>query len=196
MGYGEFNALLNNLEAEVNNAYRTLINDRHTPTPDLLRTALNVFLQKDSGGVKDIISFAEYWVETTDRKPGTKKQLRQAIRNLREFKQATNKSLHFDSIDLDFYDSFIDFLNKKSYGKNTIGTLIKNVKVFMNEAIDRKLTQNLQFKNKRFKTVEEPTETIYLNEGEIKWLYALDLSQNTKLEKVRDLFIIGCYTGL
>lgn len=66
----------------------------------------------------------------------------------------------------------------------------------MNEAVDRKLTNNLQFKNKRFKTVEEPTETIYLTEAEISRLFNLDLFSNSRLEKVRDLFIIGCYTGL
>ncbi|RYZ84130.1 MAG: site-specific integrase, partial [Proteobacteria bacterium] len=193
----EFNGVLNNLQAEVNEAYRTLLNDRKAVTPDLLRVSLNVFLQKhDTASSKDLISFAEYIVESTDRSKGTKKQLKQAIRNLQEFKFFSKRSMHFDSIDLDFYDEFVDFLIKKNYGKNTIGTLIKNLKVFMNEAVDRKLTQNLQFKNKRFKTVEEPTENIYLTEKELKRLYGLDLSDNTRLEKVRDLFIIGCYTGL
>jgi integrase len=195
--YGEFNTLLNNLEGEVNEAYRKLINDRKVPTPDLLRIPLNIFLNKDnSSSSKDLISFADYIVESTDRSKGTKKQLKQAIRNLREFKQASKRSMHFDSIDLEFYDAFVDFLTKKNYGKNTIGTLIKNLKVFMNEAVDRKLTTNLQFKNKRFKTVEEPSETIYLNEKEINRLYTLDLDSNPRLEKVRDLFIIACYTGL
>lgn len=194
--YAEFNTLLGNLETSVNNAFRKLLNDRLTPTPELLRPSLDEVLQKDNGQTKDLISFSETWVNGTDRKPGTKKQLRQAIRNLREFKQASNRSLHLDSIDLDFYDQFISFLNGKNYGRNTIGTLIKNVKVFMNEAVDRKLTNNLQFKNKRFKTVEEPSETIYLTETEISLIYQLDLSNNTRLDKVRDLFIIACYTGL
>jgi integrase len=66
----------------------------------------------------------------------------------------------------------------------------------MNEAVDRNLTTNLQFKNKRFRTVEEPSETIYLTEKEIKRIHDLDLSDNVRLEKVRDLFIIACYTGL
>lgn len=195
--YGEFNALLNNLQGIVGDEYRRLINDRKTPTPDLLRVALNLFLQKgDSSSSKDLISFAEYIVENTDRSHGTKKQLKQAIRNLREFKFYSKRSLHYDSIDLDFYDEFVDFLIKKNYGKNTIGTLIKNLKVFMNEAVDRKLTQNLQFKNRRFKTVEEPTENIYLTEKEIQRIYELDLSSIQRLDKARDLFIIGCYTGL
>lgn len=196
--YGEFNQLLKNLSGIVADEYRTLINDKKTPTPDLLKVPLNLFLQKGDNHAhqKDLISFAHYIVESTDRSKGTKKQLKQAIRNLQEFKFFSKRSLHFDSIDLDFYDEFVDFLTKKNYGKNTIGTLIKNVKVFMNEAVDRKLTTNLQFKNRRFKTVEEPTETIYLNEKELKKICDLKLAKNPRLDRTRDLFIIGCYTGL
>lgn len=195
--YGEFNGILNNLQSIVGDEYRKLINDRKVPTPDLLKVPLNIFLNKGhSQSAKDLISFADYIVENTDRSHGTKKQLKQAIRNLREFKFYSKRSLHFDSIDLDFYDEFVDFLIKKNYGKNTIGTLIKNVKVFMNEAVDRKLTQNLQFKNRRFKTVEEPTENIYLSEKELQMLYKLDLSTSPRLDRTRDLFLIGCYTGL
>lgn len=196
--YGEFNGILNNLSSIAGDEYRRLINDQKTPTPDLLKVPLNIFLQKGDSNShqKDLISFADYIVESTDRSHSTKKQLKQAIRNLREFKFFSKRSLHFDSIDLDFYDEFVEFLIKKNYGKNTIGTLIKNVKVFMNEAVDRKLTQNLQFKNRRFKTVEEPTENIYLPEKELKRLLALDLTGVQRLDRTRDLFLIGCYTGL
>ena len=37
-GYGEFNGLLNKLEASVNDDYRKFINDRIRPTPDRSRT--------------------------------------------------------------------------------------------------------------------------------------------------------------
>ncbi|HYC40816.1 MAG TPA: tyrosine-type recombinase/integrase [Chitinophagaceae bacterium] len=195
-GYSEFNSLLDNLESAVHNQYRKLLNDRLAPTPDLLRIPLDEILQKGNGKAKDLVAFAEYLVENTDRKPGTKKQLRQTIRNLKEFKQETKRSLHLDSIDLEFYDLFVDFLIRKDYGKNTVGTAIKNIKVFMNEAVDRNLTNNLQYKNRRFKNHEESSETIYLSENEIKRLNSLELNGNTRLEKVRDLFIIACYTGL
>jgi integrase len=195
-GYAEFNTLLDNLESCVNNGYRTLLNDKLKPTPELLRIPLDKFLEKDKSKGKGLIDFAEYLVENTDRKPGTKKQLKQTIRNLKEFKQQTNSSLHLDSIDLEFYDQFLEFLLNKNYGKNTIGTVIKNIKVFMSEAVARNLTNNLQFKNKRFKNVEEPSESIYLTENEIQLIYELDLSDNSKLDKVRDLFIIACCTGL
>ncbi|MBL7882584.1 MAG: tyrosine-type recombinase/integrase [Bacteroidia bacterium] len=194
--YAEFNTLLNNLEGVVNDNYRKLLNDKISPTPELLRIPLDKLLQKDSGRENDLVSFAEHLVDTTDRKYFTKKQLRQSIRLLREFKQESKRSLHLDSIDLDFYDQYMSFLIGRNYGKNSIGTFIKNVKVFMNEAVDRKLTTNLQFKNRRFKTVEEPSESIYLTEAEIQRLCDLDLSSNLRLDKVKDLFIIACYTGL
>ena len=195
-GYGEFNTLLDNLEKAANNQFRTLLNDKKVPTPDLIRPALDEVLKKDGTKQKNLISFAEYLVENTDRSKGTKKQLRQTIRNLKEFRLQSKRSLHLDSIDLEFYDEFVDFLIRKEYSKNTIGTAIKNIKVFMNEAVDRKLTANLQFKNKRFKNLEEHSESIYLSEAEIKQLYDLDLAKSARLDKVRDLFIIGCYTGL
>ena len=66
----------------------------------------------------------------------------------------------------------------------------------MNEAVVRKLTHNLQYKNKRFKTPEENSESIYLSKEEITKIYEKDFSFKPIFEKVRDLFIIGCYTGL
>jgi integrase len=195
--HGELNTLLKNLANEVQDAHRKLINDRITVTSDRLKLALDEFQQKrNKNTFYDIISFAENWVETIDRKKNTKKQLKHAIKKLKDFKQATNASLHFDMINLDFYDAFKNFLLAKNYSTNSIGTVIKNVKVFMNEAVERKLTTNLEFRNKRFKVVEEPTETIYLNEEELKKIYEVDLSEEARLDRVRDLFIIGCYTGL
>jgi integrase len=194
--YAEFNTLLKRLDTTVSDTYRKLINDNIHPTPEKLKLPLNSLLRKGSNDKKDLINFADDLVENSVRKAGTKKQLKQAIRNLREFKDATGHSLHFDAIDLDFYDSFVNFLIKKNYGTNTIGTLIKNVKVFMNEAVDRKLTTNLQYRNKRFKTVEEHSESIYLSLDDLKRLHDFDFSAKLTFEKVRDLFVIGCFTGL
>lgn len=195
-GHSEFNTHLTKLENAAHNEYRRLLNDKIPVTPDLIKDALDIVRQKGHKQGKDLVSFGEYIKENTDRKPATKKQLGQAIRILKEFKQETNKSLHLDSIDLEFYDEFMDYLISKNYGKNTIGTLIKNIKVFMNEAIDRGLTKNMQFKNRRFKAVEEESENIYLNEKEVEKLYNHDFSKKPYLDRVRDLFIIGCYTGL
>ncbi|WP_336517548.1 site-specific integrase [Pollutibacter soli] len=197
-GYAEFNSILMNLESLVNNRFRNLINDKTVPTPENLRLPLDEFLCKDNTkSIKDVVTFAEDYVINSNRKPGTKRQLRQAIRNLKEFKSYSKRILHFESIDLDFYDDYVKYLIEvKQYGTNTIGTLIKNLKLFMNEAVDRKLTNNVQYRNRRFKTMEESSENIYLTTNDIQRIYAIDLQTLPRLERVRDSFIIACYTGL
>ena len=66
----------------------------------------------------------------------------------------------------------------------------------MNEAVDRGVTKNTEYRNKRFKVIEEQVDKIYLKEDELLKIYQLDLSKHQRLIKVRDLFIVACYTGL
>ena len=51
-------------------------------------------------------------------------------------------------------------------------------------------------KNKNFKVVEEDADSIYLTTKEIQKIYDYDFSKTPHIERVRDLFVIGCYTGL
>jgi integrase len=47
-----------------------------------------------------------------------------------------------------------------------------------------------------YKTEEEEVENIYLSTGEISKIYHLNLEQNPHLGEYRDMFILGCLTGL
>ena len=190
------NHLLDKLEGDISTCYRDILIEGKTPTPELLRIRLNEVLKKEDSNTKDLADFAERVLEASNRKEGTKRAIKQTIRNLKEFKEKTGKSLHFDSIDLDFYDQYLEYAKDCGYSQNTIGTHIKNIKVFMREAFERGLTKNNHFRSKRFKKLEEESQTIYLSNEELKTLNDLDLSDNAKLDKVRDLFLVGCYTGL
>lgn len=66
----------------------------------------------------------------------------------------------------------------------------------MNEATERGVNNNLEFRNKKFKTIREESDSIYLSVDELNKIEKLDLSSSPRLEKVKDLFLIGCYTGL
>ena len=46
------------------------------------------------------------------------------------------------------------------------------------------------------KLLRERSRQAEVLEDEIKEMYKLDLSENTRLERVRDLFVVGCRTGL
>ena len=196
--YAEFNSMLNSIETTINNIYRKLINDDIVPTPALLRETLDSTLlgKKDVQKQMSLFSFIDSLISNSTKKQGTIIHYKQTLRILKEYCSFESKNISFEDINLNFYESFVNYLYSREYAENTIGGYIKNIKVFMNEAIERKLTNNTEFRSRRFKKTQETTDKIYLNLEEVQKLYLLDLSGNKKLEKVRDLFIVACFTGL
>lgn len=116
--------------------------------------------------------------------------------HIKDFETREKYKITFNTINLDFYYAFKDYLEDKDYSLNTIGKYFKIVKVFMNEATERGVNINLAYKSKHFVKPTEKSEQIYLNEKELKDIIKLDLSENEQLDNARDLFIIGAYTGL
>ena len=87
-------------------------------------------------------------------------------------------------------------MNKNGYAINTIGGHIKNIKLFMKLATKKGLNNVMEFEDEDFRKIEEDVQTIYLNISELDKLFNLDLSKVKRLETTRDLFLIGCFTGL
>jgi integrase len=106
------------------------------------------------------------------------------------------KPIDFDTIDFDFYYSFKKLLTKEKLSQNYVSKQIKTLKSILNDAADRDLTTNYKFKSRKFRASQVDGDAIYLNESELDDLYNLDLTNNQRLERARDLFLIGCYTGL
>ncbi len=132
---------------------------------------------------------------------------------LKEFQRETRRNVDFNTIDLEFYEAlkkytlnnrYSDNLKKKKkkddvsvgYSTNTIGKHIQVLKTVLNEATDLGYNTNIKFKSAKFQTLREDVDTIYLTETEITALSKLDFAGNKKYETVRDLFLIGCYTGM
>ncbi len=104
--------------------------------------------------------------------------------------------LDFQDITLDFYLEFTEYLKKSlNLATNTVGKQIAVLKMFLRVATDLGLQVNQDYKSTRFKIITEDSEAIYLNNEELKQLYDFDFSQNERLEKIRDLFLVGAYTG-
>ena len=79
---------------------------------------------------------------------------------------------------------------------NSVGKHISTLKIILNAAKDAGINTNLQYKSSKFATLIEDIEKIYLTENELERIYALDLSGTKSLERVRDVFLIACYTCL
>ncbi|MDW7695147.1 phage integrase SAM-like domain-containing protein [Flammeovirgaceae bacterium SG7u.111] len=115
--------------------------------------------------------------------------------HLNGFMSYSNYEISFESINQQFFDEYIDYLLKvKELGLNTVGKQIGTLKAYLNWAVSKGVNKNLDFKG--FKKINEETDHVYLSTGEITRLFDLDLSKNIRLERVRDLFVIGCITAL
>ncbi len=123
------------------------------------------------------------------------------VRNLKnhllEYERVSRRAIEFDTIDMTFYYGFTDYMTKvKKANINTIGKLITNIKVVMREALEFGYTSNMIFTHRKFRSAAADTDMVYLNTKEISEIGKLDLSEDQRLERVRDLFLVGCYTGL
>ncbi|WP_397364593.1 tyrosine-type recombinase/integrase [Olleya sp. R77988] len=118
------------------------------------------------------------------------------------FDKNTKTITNFESINYSFYIKWTDYLANKVELKNgqiglknnTIGKQVKNLKAFLNNCMKLNIIPSIDLSN--FKVIQEEVDHIYLNESEIKAISNVDTLNDKELTKVKDFFIIGCYTGL
>jgi site-specific recombinase XerD len=148
---------------------------------------------------KDFIKKSENRVNPQSNqiiKPRTLAKYRTTYKFLIDFADRRKTQLSFESLDLKFYDDFTAFLMSKNMTPNTIGKYLATVKTFLKTAKEDGVTNTTIHEHKAFKIPKSEGQHIYLNEADLKQLERLDLANNPRLERVRDLFLIGCWTGL
>lgn len=104
--------------------------------------------------------------------------------------------LPFNSIDQIFYYQFRDLMYSKGYSNNYFGVQIRNVKKFMSAALREGYHSNRKFQDQDFIKVAVESDNVYLTTEQLDQILSLDLSSDLKLQNARDLFLIGCWTGL
>jgi len=213
----EFNVYLKHIETTIEKTLLYFETKGIAPSREKLRIELDRILKPSkviatndpAETPKEFIPFVEFFIKTAPLKLNTIKSYNTTKNNLLEYQSEKNKTLTFDKIDIDFYNDFIDYLTKPAkvktkagktitragLSKNTIGTRIKILKTFMAAANDRGINVPTDYTKKSFKKPSEETFSIYLTESELMKMYNKS-GLPLYLERVRDLFLIGCYTGL
>ncbi len=127
----------------------------------------------------------------------TIKTYRTALAHLEDYYNSFSRSINFEDITLEFYEQYKTYLMKElNLSNNTVGKNFQIIKLAMNEAFDKGVTNNIAFRSKRFFVIRETADNIFLTQEEIEALMKIDLSKSKNLELTRDLFVIGCMTGL
>jgi integrase len=123
-------------------------------------------------------------------------------KHLTNFKAHSSQPVTFRNLNLKFYNEFMDYLFYKAEKPdgtvglltNSAGKVVRLLKGFVNYQVAKGTIPAVDLTH--FKVVEEETDAIYLSENELAKIYNLKLSDDKELEEIRDIFIVGCYTGL
>jgi integrase len=211
--YGDATALNNRLrklqDACISEYNKFTDSNGREPSPAEIKKIVQVEffggVKKDNRIPKDFYSYWKHFVlnqkNVINSKTGNKisettiKGYENALLKISDFEIEQKYSISFDSIDLEFYNLFVEYLESKGYSKNYIGKNISLIKSVMNDATSNGVNSNLKFKSKKFTTPSEETTSVYLNESELKEIESLDLSDSERLDRARDLFLLLCYTG-
>jgi integrase len=200
--YPEFNARLTDIESIALKTIRRLEDTGAKIANEVLKREFDILWKDWKDQTEDVtnhmefMSYVEHFIKTSNRREGTKKSYTRSFRDYREYEAKRKTRITFDRVDIDFYNDFVKFLKSKQYAPNTIGCRIKNLKTFLSNAKEAGLPVLDDFKKKAFAKPREETDAVYLNENELMKMYSLNLENNPKLDRVRDLFLIGAYTGL
>ncbi len=201
--YNSINDKIESFERTVKELINSLSDNGNVPSHDKLRNELDkiykpsrlITVHDPTETPKDFFPFIEFFIKTITRKENTIKSYNTLKNNLLEYEKAKKIKLTFEKIDIDFYNSFVEYLTSLHLAKNTIGTRIKILKTFMNEAYERGINVPMDYKKKSIKKPSEETFSVYLTEPELTLMYNKS-GLPPYLERVRDVFLIGCYTGL
>lgn len=213
-GFSDFNSKLKKCLAKCEEIHTSLTKEGKF-TVELLKQQFKAYLdelnnrkrESNKGASKsfeNLYDFGKFFLENVNtsvegrmKRPATNSNYLQTLRLLKEFEEKKRRKITFERVTLDFYHDFVEYLTKeKQFATNTIGKHIKRLKMFLNEATERGINTKFDYKSRRFKVPIETVETIYLTEDELLQIYKHDFSYNRRLEQTRDLFLIGCYTGL
>lgn len=135
----EYNSFLNRLEEDIlTEFYKFVKENKREPEPKEIKILIEhkyYGISEKSPIPKDFFGYWDYYINNQRRatSPKTGKLITQgtiqnyvnARHKLKEYEKTIKGALSFKTIDLDFYYSFIEYLEDEGLSKNTIGKQIK-----------------------------------------------------------------------
>ena len=203
--YSQINKRLNVIRAKVSEIYHQLKTLGENVGKPEIKEQIDIFLNRTtkSDVPTDFLSFVDYFVES---KRGTINPQTKRLYSERTFSKyyrvkklclEINKYIDFRHFNESFYaDHYERLMHKKKFSLNTIGKYTRTLKTLLGAAAKPKFGVNKYNHYLDYPVLEAEADNIALNKAEINAMYKLDLSHKPHLDRARDMFIIGCKTGL
>lgn len=206
----EINDLLDNKETEIKG-----IEDKFKvlKTPfssemvisELLNNKSRITKLEDKKGL--VFDFIDQYIKEheTTRESGSLSVYKSVKNHLQAYQNATGHKVTFESIDYSFFSKLQIFLINRTktdkqgikspmLNNTTIAKALSTLKTFLSYARKEGIKVNDSYRD--FTIKREKLEVIALEQKELDRLIEIDLTNNKRLDKVRDIFVFACATGL
>lgn len=196
-GSFEINNLLDSIEQEIKKIYREAIIENKNISNKYL---LNMLHSKNNPIIKQEKTFLGYFdefieVQKPTKSPRTIQKYKTLKNQLVDFQSKKHFLISFEKIDPKFYELLSSYyIEGLKLLNNSTSKYIKTLKTFLTWATERGVNKNIAYQ--KFKAQEKDADIIYLTEVELFKIYNLNLSNNLKLNNIRDTFCFQCFTGL
>ena len=147
---------------------------------------------------KTILDYFDDYIETIKSTTAhtTVQKYKQAKENFKDFQKHKKRIYNTEMIDLKFRNEYVEYLiETKKYAPTTVYRKMKFLRTVLYFIENLGIKVNPFLHNSRFLTKDIEVDNIALSENEIDEMEKLNLSDNKRLEQVRDLFLVACYTG-
>ena len=170
---------------------------------DYFRDYLNTKLkEKPTPKAAETLTFIQFFDKVIEGMKGTqiaavtRRRYTTVKKMLEEFEKKRGATIQWGDFDKKLFDDIITFqIDVKTYATNTIGRNTRTIKTILSKAVQDDYKVNIKYQG-AFKSESEAVDNAYLTETELETLYKHDFSENPRLDRVRDMFLIGCWTGL
>jgi integrase len=194
----ELNMVLSNILSTSRRIYTAASASGIMLTPKALKERI----QDELAGRTDK-GIMDYYLRFNTERESTKalstiKSHQSTMSRLKQFTESKRQNLDFPDLTEQFFTEFVNYLIQQEHlTNNTIAGHLKNIRTFLRWCEDEQgITVPKAYRKNSAKVQWEDVEHVALSLEELERLEQLDLSSNKRLANIRDMFLLGCFTGL
>ncbi|WP_291077263.1 MULTISPECIES: site-specific integrase [unclassified Empedobacter] len=186
--YHKLNKQIYDTISELENYELDFLNKGKTFTLDNLRD----FRKADS--FSNFIEFMQLELNRAKISISTRKTHQRTLDVLKEYK----KNMDFSDINVPFLQDYERYLYSKNLGVNSVHKYFKNIKTYVNLAISKGLHDANEYPFPKLKIKQTQGKRDFLTPLEVENIENLVFEKplHHGIEKIRDMFLFSCYTGL
>ncbi|MEZ5031561.1 MAG: tyrosine-type recombinase/integrase [Saprospiraceae bacterium] len=150
------------------------------------------------GANKRLTSLIDQFMEDARERKKYAESTLQGYSSLKELiiRYSTGGDIDLSSLDRAYYMGFQQWMYSEDYSSNYVQKQWSRLKTVLRFGTDEGQLEDQDPIFRKLPVKKVDTDHIYLTDDEIERVASLNLEENPRLRRIRDIFLVGAYTGL